>query len=112
MLGNQTRIARRRSEASERRHPFLRAVTTTTVAAKRDPCPRRSRRRSAGGADETPQEPGSFSLDSRFVGFDEDGGFPANIAASEASNQTQRAQRVRQSNTVPPMGFEPMLERV
>jgi hypothetical protein len=29
----------------------------------------------------------------RFVGADEDGGFPANIAASAASHQTQRAQR-------------------
>jgi hypothetical protein len=28
---------------------------------------------------------------SRFVGSDEDGGSPANIAASEASNWTQRA---------------------
>jgi uncharacterized protein (TIGR02246 family) len=30
-------------------------------------------------------------LHSRFVGFDEDGGSPANIAASEASNWTERA---------------------
>jgi len=30
----------------------------------------------------------------RFVGFDEDGGFPANIAASEASDWTERAERV------------------
>jgi hypothetical protein len=29
--------------------------------------------------------------DSRFVGFDEDGGFTANIAASGASHWTQRA---------------------
>ena len=34
---------------------------------------------------------------SRFVGFDEDGGSPANIAASGASHWTERAQRVRQS---------------
>jgi hypothetical protein len=34
---------------------------------------------------------------SRFVGFDEDGGYPANIAASGASQWTQRAQRAEQS---------------
>jgi hypothetical protein len=33
---------------------------------------------------------------SRFVGFDEDGGSPANIAASGASRSTQRAQRAKQ----------------
>jgi hypothetical protein len=35
----------------------------------------------------------------RFVGFDEDGGFPANIAASGASHETQRAQGSKQSST-------------
>jgi hypothetical protein len=34
----------------------------------------------------------------RFVGADEDGGSPANIAASAASHQTQRAQRAEQSD--------------
>jgi hypothetical protein len=33
---------------------------------------------------------------SRFVGFDEGGGSPANIAASGASHQTERAQRAEQ----------------
>ena len=35
---------------------------------------------------------------SHFVGFDEDGGYPANIAASGASQGTERAQRVEQSS--------------
>ena len=55
-----------------------------------------SRRRSAGEADETCQEQSRFSRNNRFVGFDEDGGYPANIAASGASDQTQRA---KQSNS-------------
>ncbi len=46
--------------------------------------PRCSRRRSAGEADETCQEQSRFSRNNRFVGSDEDGGYPANIAASEA----------------------------
>jgi len=58
--------------------------------------PRCSRRRSAGEADETCQEQSRFSRNNRFVGSDEDGGYPANIAASEASDQTQRA---KQSNS-------------
>jgi hypothetical protein len=36
---------------------------------------------------------------SRFVGYDEDGGSTANIAASAASHQTQRAQRAEQSTS-------------
>ena len=35
----------------------------------------------------------------RFVGFDEDGGFAANIAVSEASDWTERAKRVEQLDT-------------
>jgi hypothetical protein len=50
------------------------------------PRPRCSRRRSAGGADETPHEERSDFRHSRFVGSDEDGGSSANIAASEASD--------------------------
>jgi hypothetical protein len=38
--------------------------------------------------------------DSHFVGFDEDGGTPANIAASGASQQAQRAKRAKQSNRI------------
>ena len=37
---------------------------------------------------------------------DEDGG------GLESAIRAERAWRARQSNTVPPMGFEPMLERV
>ena len=58
--------------------------------------PRCSRRRSAGEADETCQEQSRFSRNNRFLGSDEDGGYPANIAASGASDQTQRA---KQSNS-------------
>ena len=42
------------------------------------------------------QEQSRFSRNNRFVGSDEDGGYPANIAASRASDQTQRA---KQSNS-------------
>jgi hypothetical protein len=41
----------------------------------------------------------AHSATSRFVGSDEDGGFLANIAASGASDQAQRAQRAEQSST-------------
>ena len=64
----------------------------------RDPRPRCLRRRSAGGADETPRTE-LILRQRRFVGFDEDGGFPANIAASGASHVTERAERAEQSNT-------------
>ena len=45
-----------------------------------------------------PVEDRAVFVDGRFVGSDEDGGSPANIAASGASHQTQRAQRAEQSN--------------
>jgi hypothetical protein len=66
--------------------------------SRRDPRPRCSRRRSAGGADEMPPRTGLIFLHVGFVGSDEDGGYPANIAASGASQKTQRAWRARQSN--------------
>ena len=66
-------IARRRAE-KERAEAFSRLRATTTPAD-----PRCSRRRSAGGDDGTTLF--------RSVISDEDGGNPANIAASGASNQ-------------------------
>jgi hypothetical protein len=48
----------------------------------------------------------------RFVGSDEDDGNQrTSRRAKRAIRHTER-QRAEQSNTVPPMGFEPMLERV
>jgi len=52
----------------------------------RDPRPRRSRRRSAGEADETASVVELAERQDRFVGFDEEGDSPANIAASGASH--------------------------
>jgi hypothetical protein len=46
-----------------------------------------SRRRSAGGPDETHQEQSSF-VNGRFRRTDEDGGFPANIARAERAEQS------------------------
>jgi hypothetical protein len=63
------------------------------AATQRDPGLRCSHRRSAEGADETRQEQSSF-VNGRFVGSDEDGGFPVNIAASD---WTERAERTEQS---------------
>ena len=58
-----------------------------------------SRRRSAGGD-------GGTAL-FRFVSSDEDGGNPANIAASGASNQTERdARAAAQKNGVGPSKYE------
>jgi hypothetical protein len=54
-------------------------------APRRDPRPRCSRRRSAEGADETIGTE-LIRRHSGFVGSDEDGGSPANIAASGASD--------------------------
>jgi hypothetical protein len=56
------------------------------------PDSRCSRRRSAGGADGTTLF--------RSVRSDEDGGNPANIAASGASNQTEREQQSSDKNVV------------
>jgi len=46
-------------------------------------------------ADETCEEQSRFSRNNRFVGSDEAGGYPANIAASGASDQTQRAKQIK-----------------
>ena len=69
-----------------RRHAFRLRARPTTAAHQRDPRLRCSRRRSAGGADETRQRNELILRHDRFVGSDEEGGFPANIATSEASH--------------------------
>ena len=67
---------------------------------RRLPSAIRARDVRAADMQEEPTKPveirADFSRD-RFVGFDEDGGSTANIAASEASHQAQRAQRAEQS---------------
>ena len=50
-------------------------------------------------ADETCQEQSRFSRNNRFVGSDEAGGYPANIAASGASDQTH-SERSERSNQI------------
>jgi hypothetical protein len=72
-------------------HAFRPRVTTNEAAHKA-----RSARSDVRAADlqEEPTKPterGMTFQDSRFVGSDEGGGYPANIAASAASHQTSRA---------------------
>jgi hypothetical protein len=86
-------IARRRTE-EKRAEAFFPLRAPTTAADYR--C---SRRRSAGGD-------GGTTL-FRSVSSDEDGGNPANIAASGASNQTERdARAAAQKNSVGPSKYE------
>ena len=77
----QPQRAQRATYTEGRGHAFRPRVRTKSVAAKRDPRPRCSRRRSAGGD-------GGTTL-FRSVSSDEDGGDPANIAAS-GSEQSDR----------------------
>jgi hypothetical protein len=75
---------------SEQTRFYRLRATTKSASCKARSAPRCSRRRSAGGADETAEKEPVLQC-SRFVGSDEDGGSTANIAASEASHQTKRA---------------------
>ena len=80
---------------------LLRLRARTKYAdAPRDPRPRCSRRRSAGGADETSSKTELIRRQS-FRRIRRRRPLPANIAASDARDQTQRAQRVRQSTRAP-----------
>ena len=92
---NRPDRATRRAEEEGGDTLFVPEGRQSRRAARRDPRPRCSRRRSAGGADERAEKE-LVHPTHRFVGSDEDGGSSANIAASGASNSTQRAWRVRQ----------------
>ena len=109
---NQPDRATRRADEEGGDTLFVPEGRQSRRVARRDPRPRCSRRRSpknranavstspsgelrAGGADERAEKE-LVHPTHRFVGSDEDGGSSANIAASGASNSTQRAWRVRQ----------------
>ena len=77
-------------------------MTTKEAASKRDP---RGRDVRAADLQEKPTKPmraEKIFMGSRFVGFDEDGGFPANIAASGSEPfDAERSERSNQNRTRP-----------